>query len=285
MARRLFALLLAVCAAAGRAETPLAIDCRGNGPTVMLVGGGPAFTSRHLEPVQTQLAERYRVCRWDMRGVGANAGVALEPGRSALSQWLTDMADVLPNERVVLWGHSWGALQALLFAQRFPQRVQGLVLSNPVDPGLRSLTYIERKRFHHPDAGPTLQLEEIGSRAEELHHLRSKIASYFLNGEQGWSYAARFTPNDSNRHLNVAIWAAYRAAPLDEGDVRSLGPKIAGLIHCREDVLQPESLAEYRRLLPAHAHVVLAGCAHFPWEETPDAYFDALLPMVEGAWR
>jgi hypothetical protein len=46
--------------------------------------------------------------------------------------------------------------------------------------------------------------------------------------------------------------------------VRQLAAKIGGLIYRCDDVLQPESLAEYRRLLPGARHHVLTGCAHLP---------------------
>lgn len=267
------------------AEAELRVHCRGEGPAVYLIGGGPAFTTRHLQPVQARLAERYRVCRWDMRGVGDNAEVPLRPGESVLAQWLEDMGEVLPREPVVLWGHSWGALQALQFAARHPQRVRGLVLSNPVDPALRSLDGIEHKRMRHASPEGELELDELGTPVEELHNLRSKLASYFLDAERGWAFARRFTPADTNGHLNVRVWDEYRAAPLSAAAVHIQAPKISGLIHCREDVLQPEALWEYRRLLPHHQHVVLRDCAHFPWEEQPQAYYDGLLAALEAAWR
>ncbi len=81
---------------------------------------------------------------------------------------------------------------------------------------------------------------------------------------------------DANNRLNVRIWDDYRQTPLSESDVRRLADKISGLIYCRDDVLQPESLAEYRRLLAREKHHVLDGCAHFPWEESPQAYYAVL---------
>jgi pimeloyl-ACP methyl ester carboxylesterase len=222
------------------------------------------------------LSDGYRVCRWDMRGVGDNAGFPVKPGLSALGQWLDDMGDVLPPAPVTLWGHSWGALQALLFARQSPERVSRLILSNPVDPALRSLEHIERKRFVHPENHSRLALEDIGRPAEDLHNLRSKVASYFADAAQGWAYASGFTRADANNRLNIRIWDDYRRTPLSDSDVRQLAGKISGVIYCRDDVLQPESLTEYRRLLARRKHHVLDGCAHFPWAERPQAYYAVL---------
>lgn len=247
---------------------------------MFLIGGGPAFTTWNLAPIQQVLAGQYRVCRWDMRGVGENAALPFQPGHTALSQWLGDMAAVLPPEPVLLWGHSWGALQVLLFTREQPTRVKGIVLSNPVDPHLRSHEHIERKRFNHPDVEPGLTLEDMGTPVEELHSLRSKVASYFADPAKGWAYAAGFTQADANSRLNVRIWEEYRSAPLEDDDVRKLADKILGLIYCRDDVLQPEALMEYRRLLGPDKHHLLSRCGHFPWEEQPEAYYRLLLQLL-----
>lgn len=256
------------------------VHCSGQGSPIYLIGGGPAFTTRNLEPIQYQLRKNHKVCRWDMRGVGDNAGLSLDPKKTALSQWLEDMEAVFPQQPIVLWGHSWGALQALLFAKKYPERIDKLVLSNPVDPSLLGMEHIERKLFHHPGIDSRLRLEHMDTPAEARHNFRSKIASYFADAGQGWEYASRFNYQDTNKRLNVQIWKEYKKNPLSDKDIKQLEARIAGLIHCQNDVLQPESLFEYRRLLKQSKHHVLSGCVHFPWEETPDNYYQVLSGLV-----
>jgi pimeloyl-ACP methyl ester carboxylesterase len=167
-------------------------------------------------------------------------------------------------------------LQVLLFARQYPERVSSLILSNPVDPALRSLEHIEQKRFVHPENHTRLALEDIGTPTEDLHNLRSKVASYFVDAEQGWAYASGFTREDANNRLNIRIWDDYRRTPLSASDVRQLAGKIRGVISCRNDVLQPESLTEYQGLLAREKLHVMDGCAHFPWEESPQSYYAVL---------
>ena len=257
------------------------LHCSGQGPLIYLIGGGPGFTTWNLEPIQQQLKNNYRVCRWDMRGVGENAGLAIKPDQSALSQWLDDMQATLPPEPVILWGQSWGALQVLLFARQHPQRVSKIILSNPVDPGLHSLELIEQKRFVHHDAEPRLTIDDIDTPAESLYIYQSKIASYFVDAEQGWAYAKQFNKNDSNSRLNIRIWDEYRAVALTPDDMKRLAKKISGVIYCEDDVLQPENYTEYKKLLPQpNKHHVLKDCAHFPWVENRHDYFDVLSTLI-----
>ena len=262
-------------------QAEIKVHCSGEGPSVYLIGGGPGFTTWNLEPIQQQFKNNYRVCRWDMRGVGDNAGLAIKSDQPALSQWLDDMQATLPAEPVVLWGHSWGALQVLLFARQHPQRVSKIILSNPVDPALHSLTLIEQKRFVHHDAEPRLSIDDIDTPVESLYILHSKIASYFVDAEQGWAYAKQFNKNDANNRLNIRIWDEYPAVALTPDDMKRLATKISGVIYCEYDVLQPENYTEYKKLLPQpDKHHVLKDCAHFPWVENSRDYFAVLSTLI-----
>ena len=45
-----------------------------------------------------------------------------------------------------------------------------------------------------------------------------------------------------------------------------------------------EARREYARLLPAQGQQMLEGCAHFPWLEAPQAYYRALLDILQHAY-
>ena len=257
------------------------LHCQGDGDPVYLIGGGPGFTTWNLQPVQQYLANHKRVCRWDMRGIGDNAGLEISSRYTALSQWLHDMNELLPSEPVTLWGHSWGALQVLLFARDYPQRVSHIVLSNPVDPALRSHEHIEQKRFNHPSPQDELALEDIDTPAEVLYRLQSKIASYFFDADKGWAYAKTFGKQDMDNALNIRIWDDYRRSLLTDSDVTQLANKVRGVIYCEQDVLMPEALTEYQRLLPDSQHHVIKNCGHFPWEEDPSSYYEVLSLLID----
>jgi pimeloyl-ACP methyl ester carboxylesterase len=262
---------------ASAAMTQIKVNCQGKGRPVYLIGGGPAFTTWNLEPIQQQLRDKFKVCRWDMRGVGDNAMMYIDKDAPVLMQWIQDMAMVLPQQPVILWGHSWGALQALLFAKHYPERVKALVLNNPVDPELRSLENIELKRYVHPYVESQLNIEDIDTLAEQRHRFRSKIASYFLDAEKGWAYSAAFDAGDTNNELNVLIWDEYRRMTINQAELESLSPGIIGIIYCKHDVLMPESLEVYSRVVPSEKQYIINDCAHFPWVESPEEFYDVLL--------
>lgn len=273
-------LLLTCLLCVSTAMAQIKVNCQGKGQPVYLIGGGPAFTTWNLEPLQQQLREHFEVCRWDMRGVGDNAKLDINKDAPVLTQWIQDMAKVLPQQPVILWGHSWGALQTLLFAKHYPERVRALVLNNPVDPELRSLENIEFNRYVHPYIESQLNIEDIDTVAEQRHRFRSKIASYFMDAEKGWAYSAGFDAGDTNNELNVLIWEEYRRMPISTADLDLLSARIARIIYCEYDVLMPESLEAYSRVIPSEKHYILNDCAHFPWVESPEEFYDVLLQTM-----
>jgi pimeloyl-ACP methyl ester carboxylesterase len=278
-------LLLILCLATTPLAAQIKVNCLGDGPVVYLIGGGPAFTTWNLTPIQQRLRHHFRVCRWDMRGVGDNATLEINPRIPVLQQWLHDMADTLPDEPVVLWGHSWGALQALLFARQYPDRVNALVLNNPVDPELKSLENIEFKRYVHPYVESHLDIDDIDTPLEWRHRFRSKIASYFLDAEKGWAYSAQFDESDANNELNVQIWQEYRQMPLTHEDFRLLAPLVERLIYCQYDVLMPQSYEVYSGVVSSAKHQILKNCAHFPWAESPQEFYQVLLQAITQAYQ
>jgi esterase len=84
--------------------------------------------------VAAELAAGYRVITPDQRGHGASARTAtysLEEMREDLRQF----ADALGLDRFVLCGHSMGGMVATRFAERYPDRLAGLIVvdSPPAD--------------------------------------------------------------------------------------------------------------------------------------------------------
>lgn len=99
---------------------------------IVLLHGVASNMSRWSEFVEhTSLKQTWDVLRLDLRGHGesfARGGLDLET-------WSRDLRDILDAEgydRALLIGHSLGAQVAVQFAARFPARLLGLVLIDPI---------------------------------------------------------------------------------------------------------------------------------------------------------
>ncbi len=127
---------LAVGLAPGAGATPLFVDCRGaatSAPTVILEAG--AFgTSADWDYILDDLAKGGRVCAYDRAGVGRSADDRGDRGVLAKAAELGALLGQLGETgKVILVGHSNGALYIEAFARLHPERVAGLVYVNGVN--------------------------------------------------------------------------------------------------------------------------------------------------------
>jgi pimeloyl-ACP methyl ester carboxylesterase len=111
--------------------TRLFYEARGSGPSLVLISGAN-LDSRLWDELFGELAERFRVVRYDPRGTGkSNVPEELFSHYEDLHALL----DFLKVETTHLLGFSFGGGVALDFAVQYPERVRSLIL---VSPGLSS---------------------------------------------------------------------------------------------------------------------------------------------------
>ncbi len=267
-------------------------------PVAILLGGGPGFSSWNLEPVQRRLAELgYRTAIMDMLGVGENAaGGEKLTGQALLDAWVAQVealrGAVAGERRVLLLGHSWGALMAMLYTRDHPAAVRRLVLLNPVDPerrGMRNVVeQIDRRRARESDQawdGESAWEQRMDGvddpAATARHRIGRSLPSYFLDYEQGQRYARQFDASDFSPRLNIEGWRAYRDDPVAYETIRGWEVPV-DVVGCRRDLLMPENLEALRENLSLGRVEILDGCVHFPWVEVPRAFGEALERVVPG---
>ncbi|MFG1782551.1 alpha/beta fold hydrolase [Rhodococcus oryzae] len=101
-------------------------------PPVVLLPGGGSTSTVWLENVAA-LADRYRVFAVDLIGDAGRSVAGDRHPRTVddLLSWLGDVATAAGLAAFSLVGHSYGAMIALAYALREPDRVQNLVLLDP----------------------------------------------------------------------------------------------------------------------------------------------------------
>jgi proline iminopeptidase len=105
----------------------------GDGPAIIVLHGGPDFDHTYLLPEMDRLASSFRLIYYDQRGRGRSAD-HVQPEDVTLASEIDDLDRVrqfFHLDSVVLLGHSWGAVLALEYAIRNPQRVSRLIIVNP----------------------------------------------------------------------------------------------------------------------------------------------------------
>lgn len=112
-----------------------------NGTIVLAIHGGPGGDYRYLLNCKNLVDEGYRVVFYDQRGSGLSQRFSkqsyLSLGAGVMDLMYDELHAVIahyrksPVQKVVLLGHSWGAMLASGYAGKYPNDIQGLVLCEP----------------------------------------------------------------------------------------------------------------------------------------------------------
>ncbi|MFE9452772.1 alpha/beta fold hydrolase [Streptomyces sp. NPDC006739] len=256
--------------------TRLAYHLRGKGAPLAVLPGGPMRASAYLGDLGGLTAHR-RLALLDLRGTGDSA-VPADPATYRCDRLVDDVEAFrahLGLERLDLLAHSAGACLGVLYAARYPHRVQRLTLvtPNPSALGVRATPEerlaAARLRAGEPwfdQAFPALRAWLTGEgdfdevflpffygRWDDTARAHTAGEVKQTNAEAGEHYFAQgaFTP-DATRAALTALTAPVLvyAGELDNSPRPDLARRAAGAFPHAELVVQPDA-------------------GHFPWLDDP----------------
>ena len=140
----------------------------GEGPLVVKLAGLAGGTGLLGEEAEAVARSGFRVAALDTAGDRADDPAPIALTWEFLAAEVCRGLDTLGAARAILWGTSFGCLVALATAARAPDRVAGLLLSNPPNPyqrprwQRRAIAWIESRRDPARIAGTAFR---VGFRA------------------------------------------------------------------------------------------------------------------------
>jgi pimeloyl-ACP methyl ester carboxylesterase len=283
--------------------------CLGGGSPVVLLESGIAASSLSWAVVQPEIATFTRVCSYDRAGFAWSDPASCPRTFDRMVDELeTVVADIAPQERYILVGHSFGSFLVSAYAARHSARIAGLVL---VDPATEWLTTTPH-RARLLSGGR--KLSRIGALLARVGVVRACLA--LLTGG---------APGAPRRFVSIFGPTAARTLERLVGEVRKLPPEIhpiveamwcdpkcfnamadhlatlerhreaiASVVPPREVPLivissgdQPaEQLAVHRNLVDrslAGRHIIASRSAHWIQFDEPELVINAVRNLVDAA--
>jgi proline iminopeptidase len=260
----------------------------GRGQPIIVLHGGPDFDQSYLLPEMDDLANAFRLVYYDQRGRGRSAdGVRAE--EVTLASDVDDLDKVREHFHLkspALLGHSWGAVLALEYAVRHPERVSHLILMNPAPVSATDLAFFRKAYVEKLGADMARQREIVRSpgykegdpetvaaryrihfkpalaRPEDYEKLMTRMKAAFTRQEKDGILKARAVEDQLMRDT----WQVngYDLLPR----LRSL--RIPTLVLTGDrDFIPVEISAHIAEALPNARFVTLKNCGHFAYLECP----------------
>lgn len=258
----------------------------GQGQPILILHGGPDFDHGYLLPDLDKLSDSFRLIYYDQRGRGRSAE-GVQPEDVSLRSEMSDIQQVieyLDLDSVTLLGHSWGAVLAMEYATRSPDRISHLILMNtaPASQADYKLLRQERRRKTPAD------IEELKTRATGEKYKAGDpdtVAEYYR-------VHFRSTVRQAN-HLEQVI-QNLRASFTTEGILRAreiekrlmsetwfldgydLPPRFRQIdiptliLHGDYDFVPRECAEHVAQAIPNSRYVLLNECGHFCYIEHLD---------------
>jgi proline iminopeptidase len=283
----------------------------GSGRLALVVHGGPGFPPTGSYP-GLDLVDGFRFVYYHQRGCGESTRPfdrleggtfekleALE-GSLGLGAQIGDIERIrriLGEEKLVIVGHSFGALIASLYAAEFPERVAALVLVAPATmvkaPGEHAdliatirerLPETRRSAFddwldRYRNWGGLLERSEA-----ELAALAREIGPFWREAvaANGVTMAAEEMAIDNN-----GGWMPF-ATFLSTGLRHDYSPALRAVAapvlvaHGEKDLQSEAASREYVGYFPSAEFAVVAGAGHFPFFETPQELAAVVARFLAG---
>jgi proline-specific peptidase len=108
------------------------VSGEGNGTPVILLHGGPGFTSIYMKSAEA-LGDARKVVRYDQLGAG-HSSKATDTAMFTIKHFVAELEALrahLGYDKVNLLGHSWGTILALEYYREHPTHVASLILASP----------------------------------------------------------------------------------------------------------------------------------------------------------
>ena len=262
--------------------TELAYHEHGDGAAaqpLVCVPGGPMHDSRYLGDLGG-LAVLRPLIMFDPRGTGAS-GVPSDLSSYRCDRLVDDLEALrehLGLDRFDLLAHSAGTNLALLYAARYPQRIDRLVLVTPSAAALglpvtaeTRLSIAELRSGEPWFAGAFAALQAIvAGEGDDWEAIAP-----FAYGR--WDAAAQAHRAADERHRNdeaAAVFAADGAFDPESTRAALAGLRAPALLVAGETDLNspPAMVEEMASALPVADVVVQTGAAHFPWLDDAAAF-------------
>ncbi|MDX2250048.1 MAG: alpha/beta hydrolase [Bacteroidia bacterium] len=256
------------------------------GLPIVLLSGGPGYSSSYLQPVAERLALNDRIILPDLRGTGQSKLAVYSPETLNIALICADLdtlRESLGLKEWVVYGHAFGGMLAMEYAARYPENVKGLVLSNS---GGMDGSFLEpfgdnyEMRLTQTDRDSLWFWENDFRKAQNpdrawRNHFRIEQIPYLYDRRQIDRLIKYFPAGSFSEKTSDLLWLDFETN-YHPGEALTNFKKPVLILSGRQDPIGAATAYQIHATL-SHAQLTfLERCGHYPWIEQPGEYFHAI---------
>lgn len=250
------------------------------GEPLLVINGGPGFSSEGFSGLAEKLAGHYRVILYDQRGTGKSVMASVNSGNITMELMAMDIEKLrkhLGLERWTILGHSFGGVMANYYTARHPDRVKGIIASSSGGLNLELLENFDIRQQLSPMEVDSLAYWTARIAGGDTTGYADRKRREFL--ASAYLYDDRHIPviaerlGEGNLFINGLIWSDLQSMEFDVTEELAgfTGPVL--VIQGRQDVIPEEIGNRALEVFPDAELIILEKCGHYGWVEQPERYF------------
>lgn len=260
----------------------------GDGLPILLINGGPGFSSEGFRPLAQKLAVNNKVIIYDQRGTGQSPLENPNSENISMDLMVIDIEHLrkqLEIEEWVVMGHSFGGMLASYYTAKHPENVSSLILSASGGLDLSILgTNLVNERLTQNERDSLNYWRQRIQDGDHSHYAQLKRATFlapaYLEDKSNVpAVAERLT--QGNLALNGLVWRDMRRIGFDVKDEMSKYNKPVLIMHGEQDVVDPASAKSADKIFPNSKLVMMPNCSHYGWLDQPELYFKEIFDFLK----
>jgi len=264
----------------------------GAGRPLLLVNGGPGWSSAHMLPVAERLAESHRVILFDQRGTGASRLAVLDSTTVTMRAMVEDIDALRRHLSIETWivmGHSFGGMLAMAYAAEHPEPVEALVLSAPAGPSLDFLGWYpaslndrllpaERETVAYWSDAEILEADPTQAGYEIV---KASIGAFLYDRSRLSEVLAVIDENTWSVTTSQLVWRDLARADFDVNQPLGAFQRPVLVVQGRQDALGDLHAYRVSEIFPNASLQIIEESAHLMWVDQEQRYYDAVMGFLE----
>lgn len=260
----------------------------GSGEPILILSGGPGLSSHQEDDLALNLSKNYQSILFDQRGTGKSWTTPMDSSTINLQTAINDIEVLrkhLKINQLVICGHSWGAMLASAYAEKYPKQVKSLILIGGGELDITLSSIVDENVSHQLQLSDTTAwdywsdstvIKKDSQKAEyEIRKLRWLLISYDRNKiDDILKQAAHGVYNIKMGNL---MWESLRKEKFNL--INGLATKYKGktlVVFGWQDPIALTTLHQYQRAYPNALIKGINQCGHMPSVEQPKEYFESI---------